>query len=183
MADLVDSTWHLAQTEPEKRLTSFELELWRVFHGFLRWQEDCENCINKHDLSAHDIAILHVIRVRNNPKTLYDIGRILNRSDVYNMQYSIRKLEKLGLIKKSSNRNKKMTVYTITEKGVEDTDAFTAAKRVILVELFKKEIALNLDELTAFMQKLRVIYDSAADIAATYRDLGSEFLSAKDKGQ
>ena len=175
MADLVDSTWHLAKTEPEKRLTSFELELWRVIHSFTRWQEDCENCINKHELNANDISVLHVIRVRNNPKTLYDIARILNRSDVYNMQYSVRKLEKLGLIAKSGNRDKKMTVYTITEKGITDTDAFALAKRVILIELFKK-IDLRLDDVTSFLQQLRVIYEEAGGIAATYRDLGHEFL-------
>ena len=176
MADLVDSTWHLAQTEPEKKLASFELELWRVFHGFLRWQEDCERCFNNYDLSGNDISVLHVIRARNNPKTIYDVARILNREDMYNIQYSVRKLERLGLIEKIAKKSKKTTAYAITEKGVTDTDVFTTAKRDILIDLFKKETNLNIEEVTAALVKLKVIYDEAGQIAASYKGLGHEML-------
>lgn len=174
MADLVDSTWHMAQTEPERRLTSFELELWRVFHGFLRWQEDCERCFNNYDLSGNDISVLHVIRVRNNPKTIYDVARILNREDMYNMQYSIRKLERLGLIEKVAKKNRKMTVYTVTEKGITDTDVFATARRSIVVDLLKKEPDLKIEEVIAVLGKLKVIYDEAGQIAASYKGLGPE---------
>lgn len=180
MADLVDSTWHLAQSEPEMKLSSFELELWRVFHGFLRWQEDCERCFNSYDLSGNDISVLHVIRARNNPKTIADVARILNREDMYNIQYSVRKLERLELIEKITKKSKKTTAYTITEKGVTNTDVFTTAKRDILVELFKKEINIKtIEEMTAVLVKLKVIYDEAGQIAASYKGLGHEML--KDK--
>lgn len=176
MADLVDSTWHLAQSEPEMKLSAFELELWRVFHGFLRWQEDCERCFNNYDLTGNDISVLHVIRARNNPKTINDIARILNRQDMYNLQYSVRKLERLGLIEKLSKRTKKMTTYSITEKGIIDTDVFTKAKRDILVDLFKKESDLNIEQVTAVLVKLKFVYDEAGQIAASYKGLGHEML-------
>ena len=179
MADLVDSTWHIAQSEPEKRLTSFELELWRIFHGFLRWQEDCERCFNNYELSGGDISVLHVIRVRNNPKTIYDVARILNREDMYNMQYSMRKLERLGLIEKVAKKNKKMTVYTVTEKGQTDTDVFATARRNILVDLFKKETGLKMEEVTEVLMKLKVLYDEAGQIAVSYKGLGSEVIKNK----
>ncbi len=179
MADLIDSTWHLAQTEPEMRLASFELELWRLFQGFLRWQEDCERCFNSYGLSGNDISVLHLIRARNNPKTIYDVARILNREDMYNLQYSVKKLERLGLIEKTVTKSKKMTTYAITEKGITDTDVFTTAKRNILVDLFKKQTDLKIEEVTAVLVKLKTMYDEAGQIAASYKGLGHEIIKEK----
>lgn len=177
MADLVDSTWHLAQSEPEMKLTTCELELWRVCHAFIRWQEDCERCFNNHELTGNDIAVLHVVRARNNPKTIYDIARILNRQDMYNIQYSVRKLERLELIEKNAKKTKKMTTYIITEKGIADTDIFTTAKRDILVNLLKKETNLDLEQLTTTLTKLKMIYEEAWQIAVTYKSLGHDISS------
>ena len=170
MNDMLDRKWHLAETEDDIKITEFELLLWRVFYGFLRWQEDCESCVNESDLTGNDLAILHIIRIRDRHKTLYEIGRLLNREDHYNIQYSLRKLEKLGFIRKAKlNNNKKTVTYEITEKGIKDTDAYTAARRAILLEMFKKEKGLKLEETTETLSKIKVIYDEAGRMAASYK--------------
>src|SRR5947207_1990398 len=102
MMSVLDKTWHLAENEAEIKVTEFELQLWRVFYGFLRWQEKCENIANGTDLTGNELAILHVVRMKNRPKAINDIMRLLNRDDTFNIHYSIRKLIKMGLIKKVS---------------------------------------------------------------------------------
>ena len=69
-----------------------------------------------------------------------------------------------------------MTTYSITEKGITDTDVFTKAKRDILVDLFKKESDLNIEQVTAVLVKLKFVYDEAGQIAASYKGLGHEML-------
>lgn len=175
MNDVLDKKWHLAETENEIKVTEFELLLWRVFYGFLRWQEDCESCVSESDITGNDLAILHIIRMRNRHKTLYEIGRLLNREDHYNIQYSLRKLEKLGLIKKAKlSGNKKTVTFEITEKGLKDTDAYTIARRSILLEMLKKEKGLKLEETTETLSKIKAIYDEAGRMAASYKSAGNK---------
>jgi predicted MarR family transcription regulator len=170
MSEILDRKWHLAETDDEVKITEFELSLWRVFYGFLRWQEDCENCANNSDINGHDLAILHVIRMRDRAKSIYDIGRLLNREDNFNIQYSIRKLEKLGFVQKAKAKtNKKMGLYEITEAGIKDTDAYTAARRSVLLEMFKKEKGLKVEETTETLSKIKAIYDEAGRVAASYK--------------
>lgn len=60
----VDKIWHLAKTEAEIKLTDFEFQLWRVFYGFIRWQEGCEKVANQSDLTGSELSLLHSYRGR-----------------------------------------------------------------------------------------------------------------------
>ncbi len=162
-----DRTWHLAETPQETEITEFELQLWRVFHGFIRWQEGCEKIANSTDLTGSELAVLHVIRMIERPKSVNDIMRLLNRDDTFNIHYSIRKLLKLGLIKKVS-ANKKASGYEIIEKGIKNTDAYKQIRKNTLIELFAKESDLNLEGIVKTLSKLKAIYDEADRLAASY---------------
>ena len=84
--------WHLATNTTELILSDFELSLWRVFNSFTRWQQDCEAAIASDGLIAEEIGILHIIRMGDRPKTIYEIGNFLNRTDMPNIQYTVRAL-------------------------------------------------------------------------------------------
>jgi predicted MarR family transcription regulator len=77
----IDKKWHLAENEKESELSDFELQLWRVFNGFLTWQEQCEQSANADDLKAYDLAVLHIIKMQDRPKTIPELCRLLNRED------------------------------------------------------------------------------------------------------
>lgn len=164
----LDKTWHLAENEDELKVTDFELQLWRVFYGFLRWQEGCERSANGTDLTGNELAVLHIIRMKDRPKSIYDIGRLLNRDDTFNIQYSIRKLLKMGLIEKCKFAQK-ILAYQITEAGTKNTDIYTRARRSILIDLFIKESDLTLTEMTKTLTKLKAVYDEADRTAASYK--------------
>lgn len=166
--DTLDKAWHLAKTEDEITVTEFELQLWRVFYGFVRWQEGCEHSVNGTDLTANDLAVLHIVRMKDRPKSIYDIGRLLNREDSYNIYYSIRRLLKMGLIENVKTPNKKTQVYRTTEAGIQNTDAYTHARKTILINMFTKQSDLNFEEVTKALIKLKAIYDEADRVAASY---------------
>jgi predicted MarR family transcription regulator len=168
----IRSSWHLAQSEAESEVTNFELQLWRVFHGFLRWQEECEKSTNETKLNGHELAILHVIRMKEKPKTLSDIGRLLNRSDHFGMNYIVQKLLKKGLIKKVSQGTKEH-LYEITKHGIENTEIFSEMRRKALIETYMKHKELPLKELADYLATIKSIYDEADNIVA-YTSLDSD---------
>lgn len=181
---LIDKTWHLAQNSDEIKITEFELQLWRVFYGFLRWQERCEKSVNGLDLTGNELAVLHIIRMKDKPKSLYDIGRLLNRDDTFNIHYSIRKLLKMGLIEKvqSVPGDRKTFAYQATEAGIKNTDSYTEVRRSILIEMFSREPGLKLEELERNLAKIKAIYDDADRAVASYAK-AAEPISPKKKSK
>ncbi len=179
MNPLIDKTWHLANTEEETKLTDFEFHLWRVFYGFMRWQEGCEKVANQTDLTGSELSILHIIRMKDRPKTLNELMRLLNRDDNFNITYSLKKLIKNGLIKKiaSDKNNKKTFSYEITKQGIKNTDAYTALRKNVLIELFAKKRELNLDKLSSTLSELIALYEEADRTVLSY--MGSSNSSIK----
>jgi predicted MarR family transcription regulator len=172
MQRTIDKTWHLAKNTDEVKVTEFEFHLWRVFNGFLRWQEDNQQYIGNTPLSGYELALLHVVRMNDRPKTIYELARLLNRDDPNNVQYSLGKLTKLGLIKRTHNPNsKKALSYEITQKGIDDTNAYCRARSDILIELFKNFGFENLDleVTTKTLITLKEFYDEASRMAAVYK--------------
>jgi predicted MarR family transcription regulator len=172
MSNLVNKTWHLAKDEDETKLTDFEFQLWRVFYGFTRWQEGCERVANQTDLTGSELSLLHIIRMKDRPKTISELTRLLNRSgSTFNINYSIQKLIKHGLIRKlmENKNNKKAFSYEITEEGIKNTDAYTTLRQTILIELFKKKKKeLNLEQFTDVLSELIALYEEADRTVLAY---------------
>lgn len=168
MTELLSKQWHLAENEEEQLITDVELHLWRTFYGFLRWQEDCENCINNFHLTGEDLSVLHIIRMKDRPKTLSEIARLMNREDYHNIKYSIRKLEKLKLLKSVKSGNQKTLEYQATESGKKDTDSYTKIRREVLIEKFKSK-NINFAAALEALREMRAVYDEASQVASLYR--------------
>lgn len=143
------------------RVTELELQMWRLFYGFLRWQEECEKNANGTLLSGNELAILHIVKMNNRSKTITDIERLLNRDDIHNIRYSLNKLLKLGLIKKTlSNYNGKNYLFEVTEAGIRDIHHFISLRQSILINMFH-DLKYDLETLTRILSKLRAVYDEA----------------------
>lgn len=68
-------------------------------------------------LSAQDCIILHAIRLGQRPKSITDVQHFLNRRDVANVQYSVKKLIKAGLVQKAARDAGRGTSYRLTAEG------------------------------------------------------------------
>ena len=108
--------------------------------------------------------------MKDRSKTINELTRLLNRDDNFNVNYSIQKLIKNGLIRKilSDKNNKKAFSYEITEEGIKNTDAYTALRQSILIELLKKKKELNLEKFTDVLSELIAIYEEADRTVLAY---------------
>jgi predicted MarR family transcription regulator len=167
----LDKTSHLSADSNEVAVTEFEYAIWRFFAAFVRWQGDCMSCAIDSGLSGQDAAVLHVIRMRDLPKSLSEIARLLNRDDVANIQYSLKKLLSAGLLEKANALSKKQTSYTVSAAGRKVTDAYSEVRRDILLSMIAKLRAPGEDlaQATRTLDMLIGLYDQASRIAATYR--------------
>jgi predicted MarR family transcription regulator len=138
---------------------------------------------------GHDFALLNVIRMHDRAKGISEIGRLLNRDDVPNLQYSIRKLTKFGFIEKTGKKsNKKGATYRATPKGIKATDRYARFRRELLLPLTESLSESNhkLRQVTNMLTLMSGIYDQAACVAATHRDVlmdpDSQELTAANNG-
>lgn len=168
----LDKNWHLATNSYEVGLTELEFAILRVSEAFSRWQSDCLACCYPQTFSGADTAVLHVIRMHDRPKSISEIGRLLNRDDLSNLQYGIRKLAKAGLIEKAKiSDNKRGVTYRVSDLGREVTDRYAEFRDELLITLTKSmsNWEENLDRVAQVMNLMSGMYDQASCVAATHR--------------
>ncbi|MFW2422255.1 MAG: winged helix DNA-binding protein [Porticoccaceae bacterium] len=171
----LDKHWHLSATEHEISLTEIEFALFRTFSAFSRWMDDLALCSVDGDSNCNgiDFAVLNVIRMHDRPKALSDIARLLNRDDLSNMQYTLRKLIKAGLVEKvGSEGQKKGVTYRVTDLGEIATERYAQFRRELLIPM-TQALAKSEDRMEQVAKVLRLlsgIYDQAACVVASHRE-------------
>ncbi len=159
-----DKPWHLSRSESERALTEFEFSLERLFQAFYRWKSECAAAAGAGPLTGNDTAILNVIRMREQPKSLSEIARLLNREDVANLQYAVRKLLGDGLVEKSAGASRKGTTYRITAKGQAVTERYAALRAQVLLSSLRAlaEKPERFAEAGHFLDVMAGMYDQSA---------------------
>ncbi|MPQ66573.1 MULTISPECIES: winged helix DNA-binding protein [Pseudomonas] len=171
----IDKTWHLATTDGEVSWTEFELQLWRAFNAFKRWQLECEKMANDNKMSVDELAVLHVIRMNDRPKTIAEVGQLLNRSDYFNINYSVTRLSERGLVKKYQPFKNRPVQLSVTEEGRRNTEKYTEARKNILFGEFSREISgINLKEVVLGLRQIKGVYEEAHRAASTYRSVTTD---------
>jgi predicted MarR family transcription regulator len=165
--------WHLARTSHEAISTEYEWSILRYQQAFERWITQLADISGLAELSYTEIVIMHVIRMQNRPKTAASIARQLNRDDIPNIQYCLRKLVKMGLCRKTQESGIKTSAYEVTEKGNTLTDSYAELRREILTNQTKSidRVDEKLREATQLISLLTGLYDEASRISASYSPL------------
>lgn len=162
----MDKQWHLAETDDEMSVTDFEVQLLHIFNGFTRWMEKCEHHANNIDLTGQEVVILHIVKMKDTPKSIDDIGKLLNRHDTHNLQYILHELVKKELVEKHpSSQSKELETYAITKKGIKDIDQYVNVRRKFLIDTLAKDQVLAIKEITKSISQLKSIYDEAEKAA------------------
>jgi predicted MarR family transcription regulator len=91
----------MTQSPEATALTRLELAIFRVYEAFGRWAVELHRLCDEgaRPIGFHDIALLHCIRMRGHEPSVSELLHFLNRHDIANVQYSIKKLTKCGLVK------------------------------------------------------------------------------------
>jgi predicted MarR family transcription regulator len=148
-------------------LSEFEFGITMLNHAFHRWMVRCMAAAGVPDLSPFDVLVLHNVNHRAKAKRLADICLVLNVEDTHIVNYSLKKLEKLKLIK--GGKAGKEKIVSVTPAGQQACEKYKAVREALLVP---SVIATGLDpkKLSAFAAELRALsgqYDQAARAAAS----------------
>lgn len=87
--------------------------------------------------SAQDCMILHAIRMGLRPQSIPDIQHFLNRSDVANVQYGVKKLVKAGLIEQAPRDAGRGTSYRLTAEGDRVSGVYVDNRHKLLSDVLK----------------------------------------------
>jgi len=165
--------WHLAATPHDAATTDFEWTIMRFQQAFERWVLELGAVTGMGELSYPENVILHVVAMQRRPKSAAAIARQLNREDIPNLQYCLRKLEKSDLVRKASGNSAKSAVYEVTTEGHRLVTNFARMREEILTAQTRSidQIDARLRDATRLISLLTGLYDEAARVTATYSEL------------
>ena len=156
--------WHLANDETEFKVTELEFAMMRVLEAFSRWVAAADEMVGLSELKHGEHVILHVIRMQNRPKSGATIARLLNRDDLPNIQYSLRKLENAGFIQKNKEAGTKNYSYSITELGERMTNEYSKLRSELLIRRFRSlaDFDARAEDATELLSIITGIYEESA---------------------
>jgi len=108
------SSAHLASGRSAE-LSEFEFGLIIAGNAFNRWIVRCIAASGIKDMTATDVLVLHHINHRAREKKLADIAFILNIEDAHIVNYSLKKLNAMGLV--NTERSGKEVLYSTNQAG------------------------------------------------------------------
>lgn len=160
------SSGHLA-SGAMPALSEFEFALTMTVNAFQRWMLRCMTAAGVPDLTPMDVLVLHNVNHRGKAKRLADICLVLNIEDTHLVNYALKKLERLKLLK-SGRKGKEKTV-TVTPAGEEACRRYAQIREQLLVKsvLATGADPARLSEIAAAMRSLSGQYDQAARAAAS----------------
>ena len=162
---IVSSEHLVSPKSPE--LSEFEFGMIIAWHGFARWMMRCMTAAGVKDMAPTDVLVLHHVAHRNSEKRLADICFVLNIEDTHVVNYSLKKLMGLGLVR--SVRHGKEAFYSTTVGGNEICERYRRIREGCLMPGFSGTEAENqrIGDLAGLLRTLSGRYDQAARAAST----------------
>lgn len=166
--------WHLAKDKTELKVTELEFAFIRVQEAFARWVAAADQVVGMAELKHSEHVILHVIRMQDRPKSGATIARLLNRDDLPNIQYNLRKLESVGLIQKHKENGGKILTYSVTESGERMTSEYSQLRSELLIGSVKSlhDFEARVENATQLLSMLTGIYEESARSCASFNGAG-----------
>ncbi|AVP57536.1 winged helix DNA-binding protein [Pulveribacter suum] len=164
-APIVSSS-HLVSTRSAE-MSEFEFGLIVAGNAFHRWVVHCMAAAGLRDLTPLDVVVLHHVTHRARDKRLADICFIMNVEDTHVVNYSLKKLQGLGVV--AASKNGKEVTYAPTEAGRAHVERYRAIREACLIDALHAHDELNRDigELARLLRMLSGMYDQAARAAAS----------------
>jgi predicted MarR family transcription regulator len=160
------SSAHLVSPRSSE-MSEFEFGLIVAGNAFHRWIVHCMSAAGLKDLMPLDVLVLHHVTHRARNKRLADICFIMNVEDTHLINYSLKKLQNLGVV--VSSKSGKDVTYSSTDTGREAVERYRAIRESCLIDALNADDGLNRDigELARLLRVLSGIYDQAARSAAS----------------
>lgn len=148
-------------------MSEFEFGLIVAGNAFHRWVVHCMSAAGLKDLMPLDVLVLHHVTHRARNKRLADICFIMNIEDTHLINYSLKKLQNLGVV--ASSKSGKDVTYASTDSGRDYVLRYREIRESCLINALNADDGLNRDigELARLLRLLSGIYDQAARSAAS----------------
>lgn len=152
-------------------LTRIEIALMRVYGAFASWALELQKCVSGKQMSFQEIALLHCVRLRGGTTTLAEMMIFLHRHDLAAINYSLRKLEQYGLIKRLKTAYRREVAYSLTVAGFTTTSAYARIRQGSLVELCKDIVGFQIStkDASTVIERLIGVYDQATQYILNQR--------------
>lgn len=131
-SDTVHANWHFGHERADILFTEFELVMLRFQQAFERWALHVTARCGDSTMSFAEIVLLHAVRMQGEPCSAQSIARLLNRDDIPNVQYSLRKLVKRGYLMYTQGHVKNNT-FAVTDLGRQVTSYYAEIRHEVLV--------------------------------------------------
>jgi predicted MarR family transcription regulator len=160
------SSAHLVSPKSAE-MSEFEFGLIVAGNAFHRWIAHCMSAAGLKDLTPLDVLVLHHVTHRARDKRLADICFIMNVEDTHLINYSLKKLQNLGVV--VSRKSGKDVTYACTESGRQHVERYRAIRESCLINALGVDETLNREiaDLARLLRLLSGIYDQAARSAAS----------------
>lgn len=154
---------HLATDSGGASLTRLELGFMRVHQAFSSWVVELHKHVRGPQLGFEDIALLHAIRLRGGTATLGEMLIFQHRHDLSSIQYSVKKLQALSLLKKVRGGSKREVAYELTAQGTDITERYAELRADVIVSLCGGVVGLegDMEHAARTLERLIGVYDQA----------------------
>jgi predicted MarR family transcription regulator len=161
---------HLARSPAELSVTDIEWAFLRINESFARWLHTVMSAVSSTGLAHQEQLILHVVRMQNQPRGSAQIAQTLNRTDINNIQYSLKKLETAGLVFRTREAGSKTYLFAVTADGAKITDAYAALRRRLLIPQIELlgDFEQQMTQVARVLSVLIGIYEEQARAAGTF---------------
>ena len=160
------SSAHLVSAQSAE-MSEFEFGLIVAGNAFHRWVVHCMSAAGLRDLTPLDVVVLHHVSHRARDKRLADICFLMNVEDTHVVNYSLKKLQGLGVV--ASHKSGKEVTYAATPTGLAHVQRYREIRESCLIDALNVDDGLNRDigELARLLRVLSGMYDQAARAAAS----------------
>lgn len=144
-------------------LTRMELGLMRLYEAFSSWALELQKYASGYQLSFPETAILHCVRLRGGTTTLAEMMIFMHRHDLAAINYSLRRLEQHGVIRRVRGPYRREVAYALTDTGRAITDTYGRLRQQVLVQLCREVVGMQAatNDAAAAMERMTGIYDQA----------------------
>ena len=160
------SSRHLADGE-NWEASEIEYGMIIAYNAFSRWMTRCMSAAGNTDLTPLEILVLHNTNHRGRDKRLTDICFLLNIEDTHTVNYALRKLMKMELLK--SEKRGKEVFYSSSSTGEKLCEGYRQVRdRCFLDGLSRLDMTgEEMREIAASLRALSGQYDQASRAAAS----------------
>lgn len=165
-APAIVSSSHLASSAAPG-LSEVEFGLIIAANAFHRWVVRCMAAAGLPELTSLDVLVLNHVFHRERGKKLADICFTLNVEDTHVVNYSLKKLERLGVV--AGARQGKEVFYSITPQGRDVIAAYGRVREQCLIGNLPGQAGeTEFDrQLASTLRSLSGLYDQAARAATS----------------